>query len=57
MVSRVYAGTPDAPGNTYTRKNKGRWVLRTEEFTPEQIAELDKCYDDMVKFAKKYKTK
>lgn len=57
MVSRVYAGKPDAPNNTYTRGNKGKWVLRNEEFTPAQIAELDKCYDDMVKFAKKHKTK
>lgn len=57
MVSRVYAGAPDAPGNTYTRENKGKWVLRSEQFTPEQIAELDKCYDDMIRFAKKHKTK
>lgn len=52
MTSRVYAMAPDAPNNTYTRENKGKWVLRTEEFTPEQIAELDKCYDDMLKFSK-----
>lgn len=54
MVSRVYAGKPDAPNNTYTRENKGKWTLRDEQFTDSMVAELDKCYDDMVRFAKKY---
>ncbi|MCQ2156637.1 MAG: dihydrodipicolinate synthase family protein [Bacteroidales bacterium] len=57
MVSRVYACEPDAPNKTYTRENKSKWVLRNEEFTPEQIAELDKCYDDMIIFANKYRKK
>ena len=46
-----------APNKTYTRENKSKWVLRNEEFTPEQIAELDKCYDDMIIFANKYRKK
>lgn len=54
MISRVPATKPNAPGKTYTRETKGNWVLSNENFTESQIAELDKCYDDMVKFASKY---
>lgn len=54
MVSRIYAEEPDAPNRTYTREAKSRWTLREEQFTDSQIGELDKCYDDMVKFAGKY---
>ncbi len=54
MLSRTYATEPDAAGGTYTRENKSKWVLSDIELTGMQKAELDRCYDDMMKFVKKY---
>jgi dihydrodipicolinate synthase/N-acetylneuraminate lyase len=54
MLSRTYASQPDAEGGTYTRENKSKWVLSDITLSDLQKAELDKCYDDMIKFVKKY---
>lgn len=54
-LSRVYADKPDAPGGTYTRENKPKWVLEDLDLTDSQIEELDKCYDDMMRFVKRNK--
>lgn len=52
-LSRVYAGKPDAPGDTYTRQSKSNWVLEDLDLADSQIEELDKCYDDMMRFVKR----
>ena len=54
MLSRTYAAEPDAANGTYTRENKSKWVLSDIKLTERQKAELDKCYDDMMKFVKKH---
>ena len=54
MLSRTYAAEPDGAHGTYTKENKSKWVLRDIELTGIQKAELDKCYDHMMKFVKKY---
>lgn len=53
-LSRSYAVEPDGPAGTHTRENKGKWVLTDYEITDMQKAELDLCYDDMMKFVEKY---
>lgn len=53
MLSRTYAMEPDGPAGTYTRENKGKWKLTEFELTDMQKDELDRCYDDMMKFVKK----
>ena len=53
MLSRSYAMEPDGIAGTHTRENKGKWVLTEFELTDMQKAELDKCYEDMIKFVKK----
>lgn len=53
-LSRTYATEPDAPNGTYTRENKSKWILSDIELSDIQKAELDKCYDDMMKFVNKY---
>ena len=53
LFSRAYAAEPDGPAKTYTRGNKGKWVMKDYEITPMQKAELDKCYDDMLEFVNK----
>ena len=52
-VSRVYATTPQSNG-TYSREAKSKWSLREISLTTSQEKELDKCYDDMMLFVKKY---
>ena len=54
MLSRTYASEPDAENDTYTRENKSKWVLSDIVLTDAQRAELDKCYDDMMKFVRKH---
>lgn len=54
LLSRAYAVEPDGPAGTHTRENKGKWVLKDYEITPMQQAELDQCYDDMMKFVNRY---
>ena len=54
LLSRAYAVEPDGPAGTHTRENKGKWVLKNYEITPMQQAELDQCYDDMMKFVNRY---
>ena len=53
MLSREHAIPADAPAKTFTRENKGKWVLKEYEITPMQLAELDECYDDMMKFVER----
>ncbi len=53
MLSRSYAMEPDGPNATHTRENKGKWVLSGFSVTDMQRAELDKCYEDMMKFVKR----
>ena len=53
MLSRVYADKADGPEGNYTRENKGKWTLKNFEMTPTQQAELDKCYDDMMRFVER----
>ena len=55
MLSRVYDGKPDAPGQTYSRERKTKWKLDDIVLSDSQKAELDKCYDDMMQFLKKHK--
>ena len=50
MLSRTYATEPDGANGTYTKENKSKWVLSDIELSEIQKAELDKCYDDMMKF-------
>ena len=53
LLSRAYAVEADGPNGTHTRENKGKWVLKDYEITPMQKAELDQCYDDMMKFVER----
>lgn len=53
LLSRAYAMEPDGPSKTYTRENKGKWVLKDYEITDMQKAELDRCYDDMMEFVER----
>lgn len=53
MLSRVHEKEADAPNDNYTRENKGKWKLHNFEMTPTQQAELDKCYDDMMRFVER----
>lgn len=52
-LSRVYADKPDAAGGTYTRENKPKWVMEDLNLTDSQIEELDRCYDDMMRFVRR----
>jgi len=54
MLSRTYALAPDGPDGTYSPENKGKWVLDEYVLTESQTAELDLCYDDMMRFVNKY---
>lgn len=55
MLTRWYTAQPDAGENTYSPALKSKWELKDVELTDSQIAELDKCYDDMLEFVKKTK--
>ena len=50
--SRVYAEREVTPSGTYPIGDKSKWVLEDLSLKPDEIAELDKCYDDMMKFVK-----
>ena len=52
-LSRAYAVKEDAVTKTHSREDKGKWVLEEYKITPMQQAELDKCYDDMMKFVER----
>ena len=54
MVSRIHSDEPDAQNGTWSREAKSKWTLREEQFTESQLAELDRCYDDMLKFVKRH---
>ena len=53
MISRSYATKPDETTQIHSRENKGKWKLSEFKLTDMQKAELDKCYEDMMKFIKK----
>ena len=53
-VSRVYASASDADKGTYSRDSKSKWKLSEIILNNSQKRELDKCYDDMMSFVKKY---
>ena len=53
-LSRVHASEPDGPEGTYTRDSKSVWKLHEVTLTEPQKSELDKCYDDMMKFVNKH---
>ena len=53
-VSRVYASEPDAEKGTYSRNSKPKWKLNEIELSKAQKKELNKCYDDMMKFVNKH---
>ena len=53
MLSRIYAVEPDGPDGTYLRESKGKWRLSQYEITPMQRAELDRCYEDMMRLVKR----
>ncbi len=57
MLSRTYASAPDGEDNTYRKDSKSRWILQDISLTESQKAELDKCYDDMMKFVRKNRIK
>ncbi len=53
MLSREYAVEADEVTKTHSREDKSKWVLKEYKITPMQLAELDKCYDDMMKFVER----
>ncbi len=54
-LSRVYSEEPDGQAGTYSREKKSLWKLHEVELTGLQKQELDKCYDDMMKFVQRHK--
>lgn len=54
MLSRAYSTEPDGPGGTYSKERKAQWKLEKFILSESQKEELDKCYDDMMKFVKKH---
>lgn len=53
-ISRIHASDPDADNGTYRRESKREWKLNEISLTKTQELELDRCYDDMMLFVKKY---
>ena len=53
MISRSYSVTPEVPNGLLAPDDKCKWTLTEFELSDMQKAELDKCYDDMLKFVKK----
>ncbi|MBQ9893529.1 MAG: dihydrodipicolinate synthase family protein [Bacteroidales bacterium] len=54
MLSRTYAGKPEGGSGIYPKGEKSLWKMDGIELTDIQKTELDKCYDDMMRFVKKY---
>jgi hypothetical protein len=50
MLSRSYAVKTDRPLAALAPEDKGKWTLTEFELTDMQKAELDQCYDDMMRF-------
>lgn len=55
MLSRVYVHNSGILSGTVSPDQKKEWKLETFEVTERARHELDKCYDDMLKFVKKHK--
>jgi len=55
MVSRVYVDNTEILSGNISPEDKKKWELSTFSMTESQQRELDKCYDDMMKFVKKHK--
>ena len=53
MLSRSYAVNTDRPLAAHAPEDKCKWTLTEFELTDMQKAELDKCYDDMMRFVKR----
>lgn len=53
MLSRSYTVKADVPNGLLAPEDKCKWTLTEFELTDMQKAELDKCYDDMLKFVNK----
>ena len=52
MLSRNYAEKRVTPSGTYPIGDKSRWVLEEVKLTDRERAELDVCYDDMMRFVR-----
>ena len=50
MLSRSYAVNTDRPLAAHAPEDKCKWTLTEFELTDMQKAELDQCYDDMMRF-------
>ena len=53
MLSRSYTVKADVPNGLLSPEDKCQWTLTEFEISDMQKAELDKCYDDMLKFVKR----
>ena len=54
MLSRSYVVQPEIPNGSLAPEDKSKWTLTEFELTGMQKVELDKCYDDMMKFVKRH---
>ena len=52
-LSRSYTVKPAVPNGLLSPEDKCKWTLTEYELSDMQKAELDKCYDDMLKFVNK----
>lgn len=52
-LSRSYSVTPEIVNGALSKEDKCKWVLTDYLIEEKQKSELDKCYDDMMKFVKK----
>ena len=53
MLSRSYVVQPEIPNGSLAPQDKCMWTLTEFELSDMQKAELDKCYEDMMKFVKR----
>ena len=53
MLSRSYVVQPAIPNGSLAPEDKCKWELTEFSLTDMQKAELDKCYDDMMKFVER----
>ena len=53
MLSRSYLVQPAVPNGSLAPEDKCKWELTGFQLTDMQKAELDRCYDDMMKFVER----
>ena len=53
MLSRSYLVQPAVPNGSLAPEDKCKWELTEFQLTDMQKAELDRCYDDMMKFVER----